>query len=69
MLTNEAGDVTSHIQGMFNRTIKMITSGVKPVYIFDGKPPLLKGGELEKRLAKRALAEANIEASKDADET
>jgi flap endonuclease-1 len=23
-LTNEAGDVTSHIQGMFNRTIKMM---------------------------------------------
>lgn len=22
-LTNEAGDVTSHIQGMFNRTIKV----------------------------------------------
>ena len=30
-LTNENGDVTSHIQGMFNRTIKMLSSGIKPV--------------------------------------
>ena len=29
-LTNEAGEVTSHIQGMFNRTIKMMTEGIKP---------------------------------------
>ena len=53
MLTNEAGEVTSHIQGMFNRTIKMMESGVRPAYVFDGKPPQLKGGELAKRLAKR----------------
>jgi flap endonuclease-1 len=28
MLTNEAGEVTSHIHGMFNRTIKMMTAGL-----------------------------------------
>jgi XPG N-terminal domain len=28
MLTNEAGDVTSHIQGMFNRTIRCVRSFV-----------------------------------------
>lgn len=66
MLTNEAGEITSHIQGMFNRTIKMITSGVKPVYVFDGKPPQMKGGELAKRIARRAQAEASLEASKEA---
>lgn len=27
MLTNESGEVTSHIQGMFNRTIKMMSAG------------------------------------------
>ncbi|KAG5184534.1 PIN domain-like protein [Tribonema minus] len=59
MLTNEAGEVTSHIQGMFNRTIKLLTSGLKPVYVFDGKPPTLKGGELAKRAAKRVKAETD----------
>ena len=52
------GEVTSHIQGMFNRTIKMMTCGIKPVYVFDGKPPQLKGGELAKRMARRAKAES-----------
>lgn len=66
MLTNEAGEVTSHIQGMFNRTIKMMTSGIKPVYVFDGKPPQMKGGELAKRMAKRAKAEADLASAKDA---
>ena len=68
MLTNEAGDVTSHIQGMFNRTIKMMTSGIRPVYVFDGKPPQLKGGELAKRLARREKAEADLAQAKDAGE-
>ena len=65
-LTNENGDVTSHIQGMFNRTIKMMETGVKPCYVFDGKPPQLKGGELAKRIAKRAKAEADLAAATEA---
>uniref|UniRef100_A0ACD5TEF3 Uncharacterized protein n=1 Tax=Avena sativa TaxID=4498 RepID=A0ACD5TEF3_AVESA len=55
-LTNEAGDVTSHVLGMFNRTIRLLEAGIKPVYVFDGKPPEMKGGELAKRGAKRADA-------------
>jgi flap endonuclease-1 len=64
MLTNEAGEVTSHIQGMFNRTIKMMVSGIKPVYVFDGKAPQMKGGELAKRSARRAKAQADLESAK-----
>ena len=48
-LTNEAGEVTSHLQGMFTRTLRMLKAGIKPVYVFDGKPPTMKGGELAKR--------------------
>jgi hypothetical protein len=33
MLTNEAGEVTSHLQGMFNRTIRVLEAGMKPVYV------------------------------------
>eukprot|EP00903_Cladosiphon_okamuranus_P016676 g15377.t1 len=68
MLTNEAGEVTSHIQGMFNRTIRMLSKGVKPCYIFDGKPPQLKGGELAKRTAKRAKAEAELKVATESDD-
>lgn len=68
MLMNEAGEVTSHIQGMFNRTIKLMTSGIKPVYVFDGKPPQLKGGELAKRLARRNRAMEELAEAKDAEQ-
>ncbi|EGC36780.1 hypothetical protein DICPUDRAFT_31355 [Dictyostelium purpureum] len=55
-LTNQLGETTSHLQGMFYRTIKLISKGIKPIYVFDGKPPTLKSGELAKRQAKRKEA-------------
>ncbi|WJX63825.1 Elongation of fatty acids protein 2, variant 2 [Trifolium repens] len=60
MLTNEAGEVTSHLQGMFSRTIRLLEAGMKPVYVFDGKPPEMKNQELKKRLSKRAEATAGL---------
>ncbi|KAF3535986.1 hypothetical protein F2Q69_00025003 [Brassica cretica] len=60
MLTNEAGEVTSHLQGMFNRTIRLLEAGIKPVYVFDGKPPELKRQEIAKRYSKRADATADL---------
>ncbi|KAG2626105.1 flap endonuclease 1 [Panicum virgatum] len=70
-LTNEAGEVTSHLQGMFNRTIRLLEAGIKPVYVFDGKPPDMKKQELAKRYSKREdatkeLTEAVEEGDKDA---
>jgi len=57
-LTNEHGEVTSHIQGFLFRTISLMEKGIKPVFVFDGKPPEFKSGELEKRRAMKAKAEA-----------
>ena len=45
-LRNEAGEETSHLQGLFYRTINMLDKGIKPVFVFDGKPPELKKGEV-----------------------
>ncbi|GAV78013.1 XPG_N domain-containing protein/XPG_I domain-containing protein [Cephalotus follicularis] len=61
MLTNEAGEVTSHLQGMFTRTIRLLESGLKPLYVFDGKPPDLKKQELAKRYSKRADATTDLQ--------
>jgi flap endonuclease-1 len=57
---NENGETTSHLMGMFYRTIRMIENGIKPVYVFDGKAPQLKSKELEKRLERRTEAEAEM---------
>ena len=48
-LTNEAGEVTAHLQGMMTRTTRMLEAGIKPVFVFDGKAPEAKGRELAKR--------------------
>ncbi|GMY22188.1 flap endonuclease 1 [Fagus crenata] len=66
MLTNEAGEVTSHLQGMFSRTIRLLEAGIKPLYVFDGKPPDLKKQELAKRYSKRADATEDLEEAKEA---
>lgn len=62
-LTNEAGETTSHLMGLFYRTIRMCDNGIKPLYVFDGAPPKLKSGELAKRVQRKAEAhEAHDEA-------
>jgi flap endonuclease-1 len=66
-LTNAAGEVTSHLQGMFYRTIRMLTHGIKPCFVFDGKPPELKGGELAKRKENREKAAEELKKAEDAD--
>ena len=51
---------------MFNRTINYMSNGIKPVFIFDGKPPGFKSGELTKRRVKREkAAEALKQASEE----
>ncbi|KAM4722071.1 flap endonuclease 1 [Rhinophrynus dorsalis] len=68
VLQNEEGETTSHLMGMFYRTIRMVEHGIKPVYVFDGKPPQLKSGELAKRSERRAEAEKLLEAAQEAGE-
>jgi flap endonuclease-1 len=65
-LMNDSGETTSHLMGMFYRTIRMIENGIKPVYVFDGKAPQLKSKELEKRLERRTEAEAEMTKAADA---
>ena len=37
---------SSHLMGMFYRTLRIIDNGIKPCYVFDGAPPKLKNGEV-----------------------
>src|SRR5438094_952046 len=64
-MTNDAGETTSHIVGFFYRTCKLLEAGIKPVYVFDGKPPVLKGDTLEKRKVARDAAMKKLEEAKE----
>ncbi|KAI0059602.1 PIN domain-like protein [Artomyces pyxidatus] len=65
MLTNDAGETTSHLMGFFYRTIRIVENGIKPAYVFDGKPPDLKAGVLAKRFEKREEAKEDGEEAKE----
>ncbi|OSC97232.1 PIN domain-like protein [Trametes coccinea BRFM310] len=65
LLTNDAGETTSHLMGFFYRTIRMVENGIKPAYVFDGKPPELKAGVLSKRFERREEAKEEGEEAKE----
>jgi len=53
-LVNDQGKITSHLQGLLTRVIQFINYGCTQIYVFDGKPPVLK---LEERTRRRNLKE------------
>ncbi|MEB3756548.1 MAG: flap endonuclease-1 [Desulfurococcales archaeon] len=56
-LMDREGRITSHLSGLFYRTINMAEEGIKPVYVFDGSPPEMKKAEIEKRLEMKLEAD------------
>jgi flap endonuclease-1 len=56
-LADSHGNVTSHLTGLFYRTINLVDLGVKPVFVFDGVPSKLKSETLRKRREVRTDAE------------
>jgi len=65
LMTNEHGETTSHIVGFFYRTCKLLEVGIRPIYVFDGKPPVLKGGTLDKRKTAREDAQKKLVEAKE----
>ncbi|HLE05732.1 MAG TPA: flap endonuclease-1 [Candidatus Nanoarchaeia archaeon] len=41
-LMDSKGRVTSHLTGLFYRTVSLLEAGIRPCYIFDGPPPAFK---------------------------
>jgi len=58
------GRVTSHLNGLFYRTISVLEEGIIPIYVFDGKPPEQKAQELERRRKIKEEAEKKLEQAK-----
>ena len=69
-LSDSEGRITSHLSGLLYRNVNFLSLGIKPVYVFDGKPPSLKTAEIERRKQikkdatvkyEKAIAEGNME--------
>ncbi len=63
-LTDSQGRVTSHLTGLFYRNINFLSMGIKPIYVFDGKPPSLKTVEIERRKLGKKEATIKYERAK-----
>ncbi|HVC58722.1 MAG TPA: flap endonuclease-1 [Candidatus Acidoferrales bacterium] len=55
-LMDSHGNVTSHLSGLFYRTIEILGYGIKPVYVFDGIPSMMKQKTIEARMRRRTEA-------------
>ena len=53
-LRADNGKVVAHLMGFLSRASLLLSKGVKPVFIFDGKHPDLKKDEMDARRAKRS---------------
>ncbi len=61
-LKDSSGRVTSHLVGLMFRSTRLIhTYGIDLVFVFDGKPPELKGQEIIKRRRLREKAKQEWE--------
>jgi flap endonuclease-1 len=63
-LMDSQGRITSHLNGLFHRTTKLMQFGIKLVFVFDGKAPDLKKAERERRAGLKKEAQAQYEAAK-----
>jgi len=57
-LMDSQGRVTSHLSGLFYRSVKLVEAGLKPVYVFDGEPPAFKKTTTEARMKAKKEARA-----------
>ena len=56
LLKDERGRVTSHLSGIFYRFSNFIKTGIKPIFVWDGKPPRFKSKTIITRRAAREEA-------------
>lgn len=60
-LTDDNGNITSHLVGLFNRTTKLMSCGINLAFVFDGTAPDLKKKERERRKALKVEAAKKYE--------
>lgn len=68
-LMDREGRITSHLAGTLYRTSNLVERGVRPVWVFDGEPHVLKKETLAGREARRSSARQEYEEALQAGDT
>jgi len=64
-LCDRTGRITSHLSGILYRTSNLISQGIEPCFVFDGKPHELKMATLAERRERREKATTEWEDAKE----
>ena len=64
-LRDTEGNLTGHLLGLYNRSIMLMENGIRPCWVFDGKPPDAKIFVLRKRKERKENAEREKSEAKD----
>ena len=67
-LKDYEGNVTSHLSGLFYRSINFLEHGIRPIYVFDGKPSELKLNTIKERRKIKEEAQKKMVAAQDAED-
>ena len=63
-LVDDRGEVTSHLSGIIYRVTNLVEQGIKPAFVFDGRPPSFKAETIKARVEIREAAKQMYEAAK-----
>ena len=64
-LMDAHGNVTSHLSGILYRTTEILEFGIKPIYVFDGIPSMLKQRTIDARIRRKEDAQKAYEEAKE----
>lgn len=67
-MTNEKGELTSHLHGLFYKILIFLQNEMVPVFVFDGKAPTIKNKTLEKRKLIQLEAEQHLTTLSDSED-
>ncbi len=67
-LKNFKGNVTSHLSGLFYRSINFLEHNIKPIYVFDGIPSELKSDTIKERRKIKVQARVKMVKAQEAED-
>lgn len=59
-LKDSQGRITSHLSGLFNRSLFLLRNRIQPIFVFDGKAPELKKKEQDIRAERKMKARMKL---------
>ncbi len=67
-LTDDSGEITSHLNGLFYRTMNLLANEIMPIFVFDGPAPKFKKATNMERARMKEEAKKRAEEAKTEEE-